>query len=193
MKQLVWKILNLLNKYIARPRMVSGYTRFDGQYLPQTRISNTVDIASPARFYIENNVFIGHYNIIDASNHIYIGEGCQISNYISIITHSSHQSIRLYGAHYIEYNGNHHGYVTGEVSIGQYTFIGPHSVIMPGSKIGKGSLVTAYSLVKGEFPDFAIIAGNPARIVGDTRNGDKALLDIYPELNKYYQEWAAND
>lgn len=190
MKKFVWQLLNLLNKYIAKPRMVLGYTSFDGTYLAKTRISNTVDIVNPENLKIADNIFIGHYNLLDASNRITIGEGCQISNFISILTHSSHQSVRLYGKHYIEHNGRHRGYITGEVVIGKYTFIGAHSVIMPGSKIGKGSLVTAYTLVKGEFPDFAIIAGNPAQVVGDTREKDSKLLNEYPELVGYYSEWA---
>lgn len=190
MKKFVWQFLNLLNKYIAKPRMVLGYTSFDCTYLAKTRISNTVDIVNPENLNIADNVFIGHYNILDASNRITIGEGCQISNFISILTHSSHQSVRLYGKHYIQHNGSHKGYITGEVIIGKYTFIGAHSVIMPGSKIGKGSLVTAYTLVKGEFPDFAIIAGNPAQVVGDTRVKDSKLLNEYPELAEYYTEWA---
>lgn len=190
MKKFVWQFLNLLNKYIAKPRMVLGYTSFDGTYLAKTRISNTVDIVNPENLNIADNVFIGHYNILDASNRITIGEGCQISNFISILTHSSHQSVRLYGKHYIQHNGSHKGYITGEVIIGKYTFIGAHSLVMPGSKIGKGSLVTAYSLVKGEFPDFAIIAGNPAQVVGDTRVKDNKLLNEYPELAEYYTEWA---
>ncbi len=190
MKKFVWQLLNLLNKYIAKPRMVLGYTSFDGTYLAKTRISNTVDIVNPENLNLADNVFIGHYNILDASNRITIGEGCQISNFISILTHSSHQSVRLYGKHYIEHNGRHKGYITGEVIIGKYSFIGAHSVIMPGSKIGKGSLVTAYTLVKGEFPDFAIIAGNPAQVVGDTREKDSKLLNEYPELVGYYSEWS---
>lgn len=190
MKKFVWQLLNLLNKYIAKPRMVLGYTSFDGTYLAKTRISNTVDIVNPENLKIADNIFIGHYNLLDASNRITIGEGCQISNFISILTHSSHQSVRLYGKHYIEHNGRHKGYIAGEVIIGKYTFIGAHSVIMPGSKIGKGSLVTAYTLVKGEFPDFAIITGNPAQVVGDTREKDSKLLNEYPELVGYYSEWA---
>ena len=190
MKKFIWQFLNLLNKYIAKPRMVLGYTSFDGTYLAKTRISNTVNIINPENLKIADNVFIGHYNLLDASNRITIGEGCQISNFISILTHSSHQSVRLYGKHYIEHNGRHKGYITGEVIIGKYSFIGAHSVIMPGSKIGKGSLVTAYTLVKGEFPDFAIITGNPAQVVGDTREKDSKLLNEYPELVGYYSEWA---
>jgi acetyltransferase-like isoleucine patch superfamily enzyme len=82
------------------------------------------------------------------------------------------------------------GYMRGSVHIGKYTFVGPHSVIMPGTKIGKGSIVAAYSMVKGEFPDFSIIAGTPAKVIGDTRKVDEPYLMANPELQKYYDEWA---
>ena len=130
----------------------------------------------------------GHHNFLDASNGLQIGEGCQLTNFISVLTHSSHISIRLYGAAYPE-SKNHFGYIKGSVSIGAYTFVGPHSVIMPGSKIGKGCLVTAYSFVKGEFADFSIISGNPAVRVGDTREMDKPFLEQHPELQSYYDAW----
>jgi acetyltransferase-like isoleucine patch superfamily enzyme len=99
-------------------------------------------------------------------------------------------AIRLYGHHYIEHNGKHLAYVKGAVKIGKFTFVGPHSVIMPGTTIGKGSIVSAYSMVKGEFPDFSVIAGNPAKVVGDTREIDAKMLGKYPELQNYYDEWA---
>ena len=137
---------------------------------------------------IQDNVFIGHFNFIEASNGITIEEGCQITNYISIITHSSHISIRLYGKQYAGLDMK--GYVKGSVCIGKYTFIGPHSVIMPGTKIGKGSIVSAYSMVKGDFPEFSIIAGNPAKVVGNTRNIDGPFLQANPELRTFYEEWA---
>ena len=61
---------------------------------------------------------------------------------------------------------------------------------MPSTEIGKGSLVSAYSLLKGTYPDFAIISGNPAIVVGDTREADEALLEKHPELRKMYDKWA---
>jgi acetyltransferase-like isoleucine patch superfamily enzyme len=57
---------------------------------------------------------------------------------------------------------------------------------MPETKIGKGCIVSAYSLVKGEFPDYSILKGNPAVIVGDTRQIDAELLERHPELREFY-------
>ena len=181
------KLLFWMNK-LFKPTMIGGFKRFDGVFLKKTRISNTTFIDHPERLLIEDNVFIGHHNYIEASNGLSIGEGCQITSFVSITTHSSHQSIRLYGANYA--GQNMHAYVKGKVEIGKYTFVGPHSVIMPNTKIGKGSIVAAYSYVQGEFPDFAIIAGNPAEIKGDTRNLDKEYLEKYPELLENYKQWS---
>ena len=82
------------------------------------------------------------------------------------------------------------GYVKGSVFIGKYTFVGPHSTIMPNTKIGKGSLVSAYSYVQGDFPDFSIISGNPAQVVGNTKDMDAKYLEDYPELQEHYKSWA---
>jgi len=169
--------------------MIGGYKRFDGKYLPGTRISNTTFIDSPQHLDIGDHVFIGHFNFIEASQGITIGEGCQITNYISITTHSSHISIRLYGKEY-ENPKDHIGYIKGPVFIGAYTFIGPHSLIMPNSRIGKGSIVAAFSLVEGEYPDFAIIKGNPAKVTGDTRDIDREYLDQHPDLREYHAQWS---
>ena len=180
-------ILHRLSKSF-RPTMLSYYKQ-DGKLLKNVRISNTTVINDKKNLKLGNNVFIGHYNFIEASNGIIIEEGCQISNFVSITTHSSHISIRLYGADYTKYK-NLYGYVTGPIHIGKYTFIGPHSVIMPNTTIGKGSIVTAFAYVEGEFPDFSIISGNPAKIIGDTRQIDKIFLENYPELQILYDQWA---
>lgn len=178
------KVRYELNK-IVQPQMVWGFERFDGLYLKKTRISNTTYLGNKESLVIEDNVFIGHYNFIDASNIIKIKEGCQITNFVSILTHSSHISIRLYGKEYTNFS-NLKGYLKGDVYIGEYSFIGPHSLIMPNTKIGKGCIVTAYSNVKGQFSDFSIISGNPAKVVGDTRKLDESYLNEYPDLQKFY-------
>jgi acetyltransferase-like isoleucine patch superfamily enzyme len=81
---------------------------------------------------------------------------------------------------------NHIGYERGSIEIGEFTFVGPFSVIMPSTKIGKGCVVAAHSYVKGDFPDYSVIAGNPAKVVGDVREKDNALLEEYPELKNTY-------
>ena len=194
--RLLWKKVKNRIRYtlntLFQPQMVYGYTSPNGVKLSNTRVSNTTVLDNEKHLELEDNVFIGHFNYIDATNHIIIREGCQITNYISLLSHSSHQSIRLYGGDYRNYS-DLIGYVKGSVEIGAYSFVGPHSVIMPGTKIGKGSLIAAYSYVSGEFPEFSVIAGNPAKVVGDTRASDEAMLQKHPELKEYYTAWAKGE
>lgn len=177
----------LLNR--TRPKMLYK-TAVNGKMIKDTRIGSSTTIEGEKNLVLEENVFIGQYNFIEASNGIIIREGAQITNFISILSHSSHNSIRYYGKHYRKYSSDLKGYIKGSVEIGCYTFIGPHTTIMPDTVIGKGSIVAAYSFVRGNFPDFSIIAGNPAKVVGDTRENDLKFLVDYPELTAYYNEWA---
>jgi len=47
--------------------------------------------------------------------------------------------------------------------------IGSNATVMCGITIGAGALVGAGAVVTKDVPDYAIVAGAPARIVGDTR------------------------
>jgi acetyltransferase-like isoleucine patch superfamily enzyme len=76
------------------------------------------------------------------------------------------------------------------VVVGPWSFIGPHSLLEAGTRLGRGCIVRAGSVVRGEFPDFAVIAGNPAHVVGDAREGDEAALARHPECRVHYQAWA---
>ncbi len=44
-------------------------------------------------------------------------------------------------------------------------FIGMSAIILKGTTIGKGSVVGAGSVVKGVFPPYSVIAGNPAKVI----------------------------
>ena len=52
--------------------------------------------------------------------------------------------------------------------------IGSNATILPGLTIGASALVGAGAVVTKDVPDFAIVAGVPAQIVGDTRRGADA-------------------
>jgi acetyltransferase-like isoleucine patch superfamily enzyme len=189
------RILRLIKSIIKKnstkkfgPRVLNGFYH-NGKFLKDVRISESTVLSFPENLELHENIFIGHYNFIEASNGISIEEGVQLTNYISILSHSSHISIRLYGKNYRK-KKELIGYIKGNVRIGKYTFIGPHSTIMPDTIIGKGCLVSAYSYLKGDYPDFSIISGNPAIVVGTTKDLDIKYLEVYPELKEYYDEWA---
>ena len=187
----IWhKIIRRLRRILAfnsRPVMVAQKRNFQGKKLINTRISSSAFLDHPETLYLSDHIYIGHYSVIEASNKLTIEEGVQIGFHTVIATHSSHYSIRLYGKYYSDF-ADKIGYVKGEVKIGAYTFVGPYSLVMPGTVIGKGCIVAAYSQVKGNFPDYSIIAGNPAKVVGNTKDKDNEFLEKYPQLRTYYYD-----
>lgn len=52
------------------------------------------------------------------------------------------------------------------VVIGDDVLIGAGVVVLPGSRIERGAVVGAGSVVSGTVPEYAIVAGVPARIIG---------------------------
>lgn len=56
-----------------------------------------------------------------------------------------------------------------EITVGDNSVIGGNSIILYNVKIGNDVLVAAGSVVTHDVEDYAIVAGNPARKIGDTR------------------------
>ena len=157
---------------------------------PRSRIAPSTCIEGEASLQLADHVFIGQFNFIDASAGLVIEEGVQITNFCSIVTHSTHDALRVNGRRMATLGGELPGYLKAPIRLGAYSFIGPHSLIEPGSTLGKGAILCAYSQLRGTAPDFAVMAGQPARQVGDTRERDAALLAQHPELREAYAAWA---
>lgn len=51
------------------------------------------------------------------------------------------------------------------VVIGDDVWIGARVIILPGVCVGRGAIIGAGAVVTKDIPEFAIVAGNPARIV----------------------------
>lgn len=53
----------------------------------------------------------------------------------------------------------------GDTIVGNDVWMGFESVVMPGVTVGNGAIVGARAVVTRDVPDYAIVAGNPARVV----------------------------
>ena len=186
--------LNRVRRWLLRPllgRMVFGEWSA-GQWQPHTRIAPSTVIDHEHRLTLADHVFVGPLCFIEASGGVTLGQGTQLTHHVSIVTHSSHRAQRLLGAQYVHWQGGvRPGWVAGPVVVGAHCFIGPHTLLEAGTTLGDGCIVRAGSVLRGSYPAQAVIAGNPAQVVGDAREGDTPFLAAHPELQVHYDAWVA--
>jgi acetyltransferase-like isoleucine patch superfamily enzyme len=53
----------------------------------------------------------------------------------------------------------------GPITIGSHAWIAYRAIVLPGVTIGEGAVVAAGAVVSKDVPAFAVVAGNPARMV----------------------------
>lgn len=145
-------------------------------------------ITKTARIYpLENvslggNVYIGNDVKIYAEGGVKIGEGSLI-----LTTNHNYKSTTR-----IPYD---HIGIMQSVEIGKNVWIGLRSLIMAGVKIEDGAIVAAGSVVVKSVPKYAIVGGNPAKIIGwrDKENYDRLEKEgmSYPQENELSREWVA--
>jgi len=116
-------------------------------------------VEDSASVKIGDNVSIGqNFHVVSNNTELRIGNNVTISAnvFVSNVNHDYHE---------IDVHSLEQKLIPLETSIGDYCFIGYGAVILPGTRLGKQCIVGANSVVKGEFPDYCVIAGSPAKII----------------------------
>lgn len=175
-----------------RPFMVYGFKDpASGAFRKYTRLSSNVVIMNRKALAVGEYVWVWHHSILDATEGLEIGEGCQIGAWVGIFTHGSESSIRLLGPQFVHIpNAERRGYTRGKVVLGSYTFVGAGSVILPGVTVGKGCLIGAGALVTKDLPDYAIAVGSPVQVRGSTIDLDRKFFADFDYSATYYDPQA---
>ncbi|MBI2008292.1 acyltransferase [Candidatus Amesbacteria bacterium] len=114
----------------------------------------------PSGIKIEEGTIIGDRCFLDGRAKLTIGNHVDIASQV-MIYNSEH-----------DINSDDFHATSAPVSISDYVFIGPRAIILPGVKIGKGAIIGAGAVVTKDIPDFAIVGGIPAKVIGERANKD---------------------
>jgi len=116
------------------------------------------DLILKNKLMFEKNVFVGLNVVLDPEYPwlISIGKNSRLAKGVVILAHDG--STKL-----------HTGYSKiGRVVIGEDTFIGINSIILPHVNIGNNVIIGAGSVVTSDIPDNCVAAGNPAKVICST-------------------------
>ena len=107
----------------------------------------------------EDGCSIGqNFHIISQTSQLRIGKDTTISGNV-FVTNADH-SYQQVDVHIMQ-----QPVICKETIIGENCFIGYGAVIQAGSKLGRQCVVGSNAVVRGEFPDYSVIVGAPARVV----------------------------
>jgi len=131
---------------------------------------------------IQGHCDIGHY--VRTQSSVTIGQQSKIGNFVwlfpgALLTNDPNPpSNDLEGA-----------------TIEDYVVIAVKSTILPGVRIGKGSFVTAHSLVNKDMPNDSLISGIPAKRIckaSDMRLKRDVRIKAYPWRNRFVRGYPDN-
>ncbi|MEK7112610.1 MAG: acyltransferase [Patescibacteria group bacterium] len=117
-----------------------------------------------ASFFNPCNISIGEGTII--GDHVFLDgrAALKIGNHVDIAS-----EVMIYNSEHDLESVDFHAREEA-VEIGDYVFIGPRAIILPGVNVGKGAVVAAGAVVSKNVPDFAIVGGIPAAVIGERKN-----------------------
>lgn len=124
----------------------------------------------PRRFRCGKHTHINRNVVIDSRGGIEIGDFCSISFDCKMIT----------GRHNIQ--TPNFDYDPKSIKISDYVHLGSGVTILAGVKIGRGAVVAAGAVVTKDVPDYAIVGGVPAKIIG-YRNNDLHYKPLENDFN----------
>jgi len=171
----------LMPRNQARPRLwvkwfINPFVHHKGKRSKICRRTR-MDVMPFNKFFLGNDSTVEDFATINNGvGDIYIGDrtriglGCTLIGPVKI-----GNDIRL--AQNIVMSGLNHNYenismpiseqgvTTYPIVIGDESWIGANSVVLPGVIIGKHCIVAAGSIVTKTVPDYSVVAGNPAKII----------------------------
>ena len=143
-----------------------------------------IDGLSRRGIHFGDNVVIGPYSVIRASSPCSVGEGARIGNNSAVDAYSFVGAAGMIeigenvimGQH-VSFHAENHNFERTDIPIKlQGTrrqgivveddcWVGSNTTFLDGSHVGRGCVIAAGSVVRGEIPAYSIAAGAPARVL----------------------------
>ena len=155
LKNLRFLLVQCTGKIPSQRIRVWAYRQFGVRIGQGTTIYNSCELREPRRITIGEFSSIGDHCILDGRGGLTIGNSVNFSTGVWIWT-AQHKM-----------NDPDFGEESAPVVIEDFAWLSCRTVILPGVKIGKGAVVAAGAVVTKDVEPFAIVAGIPAKKIGE--------------------------
>ncbi|MDB4971495.1 MAG: maa 2 [Myxococcales bacterium] len=123
------------------------------------------------RLVVGDETYLGHRLIISADDEVAIGSHVHVADDVYICGYDAHPmdaEARRSQPGPVDYTG------ASRIVIEDDAWICQGSILLKGVKIGRGAVVGAHAVVTKDVPAGAIVAGNPAKVIGRAADAGEA-------------------
>ena len=135
------------------PAAVKYLEELFGRKLDNVRILTPFICDFGNRVKFGKGVFLNHSAILSASGGIEFEDGVMVAPGVRIATINH------------DLNNRHTIYTYGKVTIKKNAWLGMNVTVCPGVTIGRYAVVGAGAVVTKDVPDYAVVAGVPAKVI----------------------------
>ncbi len=161
--------INFLNVRLFLYRYVFGIKIGKGSI-----VYKGANIRSPGQLLIGPNSIIGSNAKLDARAGITIGKNVNISDDVWIWTNQHDPQDPLFGV------------VGAPVEVDDYAWISSRTTVLPGVKIGKGSVIASGAVVTKDTQPYGIYGGVPAKRIGTRTQNLNYCFDSSKDYAPFY-------
>lgn len=121
-------------------------------------------IYDPRHIVIGEDTIVGERFSLDGRKQLPNSNGgLEIGNHVDIAS-----EVMIWTSQHDIHSEDFHA-IEEKVVIGDYVFIGPRSIILPGVNIGRGAIIGAGSVVTKNVGENEIVGGVPAKLIGQRK------------------------
>ncbi len=127
------------------------------------KIGRSSHLHMGTQFFNPSNVSIGKGSVIGQNAFLDGRDTLRIGDHVDIAS-----DVMIYNSEHTIHSEDFYP-IHASVVIEDYVFIGPRAIILPGVKIGKGAVVGAGAVVTKDVPEYMVVGGVPARVIGERK------------------------
>lgn len=182
---IISKVIRKIRDHLLRPNVISltkdslvgnGVQFGQADLFGYFELGEGVSIRHGVTMRSGSAISIGRYTSVSGPNTdmhcllnpIRIGSFCSIARDVHFQEYNhDYRSLSTYNLHSKFFGGSprHDSTSKGSIEVGHDVWIGSQSLILSGASIGHGAIVAANTVVTGDVPPYAIVAGSPAKVV----------------------------
>ena len=155
----------------------------------ESRLLLPTALDNPQKIYLEDNICIHTGASFLISNrkqggNFIVGSNSGSAENLTVVTGNHQRSVN----HFFMDKATHYlGDIDEDVVVHEEVWLGVNVTLLAGSDIGRGATIGAGAVVRGKIPPYAVVIGNPAKVVGFNFIPEEVILHeklFYEEANR---------